>query len=1124
MIRLTYAHRWTALTDALAERIHTARKIQSPLDPLTIVIPHPIAGAFLKLALADRIGISGNLRMTYLRPLVVQAYERGGDRRLFTPARLQHLLLAVLQRVEGESLAPIRRYLEQDGPIDRRRAQLASALACLFDEYLLTRPEMLAGWMAQDSAPSDETSAWQAALWRQLRTEADQLEGPPLSTLDEVMAAPADVPPILLVFDVQLGAPVLQGVLARWASTVDIEVYATNPCMEFWEDLPAGGSAARDLRARLAPRTRGGWSDLADADDPLALILWGRPGRENVRYLNQLTDCDFDGRFGPLADEPTTVLARLQRDILHRVPPRPADGSATDDSIQFVACPGARREAEVIVESIWAQVSNSVGSGAPLGFSDIGIILAGRDADAYRSHFAAVFEEYHQVPHHFLEVPVARGSRVVEAFELLLDLPTSRFTRQDMLRLVTHPNVIPDDPEISATEWSGWCEDLAIVHGADRADHADTYIDNDLLNWNQGLFRLTLGQFMASDDDGPVFYRGAQSAYLPHDIALDRGDSAARFVTLVRSVINDARFLAGATLSVREWVALLRVAVAAYISPRDDGDERDLLRVLSLLDDLELDDLTQVPVRFPVMQEVLRSALNDLTENVGQPLADGVVVAPLRLAASLPLRVVYLPGLHEGAFPVPELNSSLDVRRFERRPGEIAPRERDQYNFLSRLLATEDRVCLSYVARDAATGEARAPAPTLVELTRIIAPYFGGHPERLIARPALRRYADASPRFASPAAAREAETWRVRRALAARVGADVLDPETVRRMLGPSAWRRLEAQIRIAELPSDPVELPTTVTLRALRVFLEDPLQGWAHHALGLRSDEDDDRSMSVTDERFQTERLPAFMLLRTVLLESVRDRAAIEDVYARHADRLEVFGVVPTGVFKRSDRDRHLKVLEGWSRGLRRVFMNRPRAFDPIRFGRGAAPVEGAVSAPAFPIPLSTGAVELRGTTQPAIESPPGAVVLKVEGRPMSGPPTHELAGFIDQVARSAAGQIAGQPFTVWTVYGDGQTVRTRFEPFGQQEAEAYLTHLTTELQTEAHDYLLPFSAVDRAFLKGDGSEEGWAPILDAVRPAEYGPLHGVAAPVCNPVRAQRILTDRFGPFYRRRREDLGA
>ena len=89
--------------------------------------------------------------------------------------------------------------------------------------------------------------------------------------------------------------------LAALGRHLDVRVYTLNPCREFWEDLETAGEARRrkkrDARfpGRREPRQLGlmGGDDpfgLTSAEENLPLRLWGRPGRENVRLLDELTE------------------------------------------------------------------------------------------------------------------------------------------------------------------------------------------------------------------------------------------------------------------------------------------------------------------------------------------------------------------------------------------------------------------------------------------------------------------------------------------------------------------------------------------------------------------------------------------------------------------------------------------------------------------------------------------------------------------------------------------------------------------------------------------------------------------------------------------------------------------
>ena len=128
--------------------------------------------------------------------------------------------------------------------------------------------------------------------------------------------------------------------LAALARHTDVHVYTLNPCREFWEDLETAGEARRrrkrqrqtERRRRTGavsrPRAEARQPGLALGDDPFALLderenlalrLWGRPGRENIRLLNQQGGGDFDGRFVSAGDRapgggtPTLLAAAAGR-------------------------------------------------------------------------------------------------------------------------------------------------------------------------------------------------------------------------------------------------------------------------------------------------------------------------------------------------------------------------------------------------------------------------------------------------------------------------------------------------------------------------------------------------------------------------------------------------------------------------------------------------------------------------------------------------------------------------------------------------------------------------------------------------------------------------------------------
>ena len=306
----------------------------------------------------------------------------------------------------------------------------------------------------------------------------------------------------------------LAGIAARWRSAR----YTLNPCAEFWETSPRAGLPQLDKKRPVgadAPRF-----DPSPAKGPQGyplLQLWGRPGRENIRLLNEVADCDFQAAFDdPLEREPT-LLRLVQGDILRNMPEpegRRIDLSQ-DSSLRVLACPGIRREAEVIAGEIWSlmEADEKRSGREPLRFNDIAVLVAGSDPETYFTHLAAVFEETYGIPFSISDSPFAAESRVAEAVAMLLELPFGRFSRSELMRFLTHPTVAGRYGEIDPGEWLGWCKAVGIVHGADHRTRTSTRHPQ-----LEGHERLR-----GRGDDRPAQRRAAASTRL-------RGDGAERYL------------------------------------------------------------------------------------------------------------------------------------------------------------------------------------------------------------------------------------------------------------------------------------------------------------------------------------------------------------------------------------------------------------------------------------------------------------------------------------------------------------------------------------------------------------------------------------------------------------------
>ncbi len=1142
MLDLVYSDRLERLAAALIDAVDG-----DPLDPFTprvIIVPNRRIAAYLSFATARARSIVANQSLPFLERYVADRIQAAvpGTRVVDRPLLVSLVLAAlddpsVMERPELSEIAGYTRTDGEEGGAEHlRRFQLAARVADLFIGYSLDRPEMVARWedggAALAGTPHAATERWQRALWLAVFGAggiARRLGGPEgawdtlPALLRRVPATKLALPRELPVFGFSYLSPGQLEILRALSAACRVRLYALHPCREFWEDVGARGpdSPAHELA-----------NDPADEDAP-ALRLWGRPGRDAARLLGKEAGFDFSDAFSAPDPQPATALARLQEAILSRAP---ADAIPPDGSLRVLACPGIRRELEIIASEIWSLVH----ADPSMRFNDVAVLLAGRETALYQAHVAAVFRELGDLPCSIAELPLASESRIVEALGLLLALPLGTFARPELLRLLVHPSLLARCPGVDRDDWIHWIEAVGIAHGADRRDHEGTYIRGEHFHWDQGLCRLALGACMAGERSGirEALSLGGAASYLPLELPPDRRQSAAQLGMLARSLIADAQRLRSAELPLAEWAIVFDDLAVAYLGAESDDDVRSLERARDSLAALAALDVDGRPLGYATAREYARAQLSQLRTSQGELLADGVVVAPLGAMRALPFRAVFVAGLGEGLFPASDDAGSLDLRAARPKTGDVTPRDRDRYAFLETLLSAQQRLTLSYVCRDARSGERLQPSSVVAELISLLA----GDPT--VEHP-LRRWDDryfgphADLSSVDPIGRRQAESLALRRDLARHLEERELELPSraiLERGLRQPALAEVARSISlplianpasapasdsgsgggvVADADADPRADPVVLTIDQLRRFLECPMQAWAAAVLGMRAIDVED-PIARADEPFRMSPLAETALLREVFSAAMREGATTRDALAaryRHRAALEeTAGRAPTGVFGEMERRRHTAILEAWraataSASARLVSLGRAR--EHARVDQLAAPLRLSHAGRTF---------DVTGDLQPVSPSPVGSVVL-IAGELR---PKHRLRALLDHAVLAASGIESGPRYATLAP-GAGRPVRLRLDAWRQDEAQSYLAGLGAELAGSSHDYLLPCEAVLRWL---DAPKQDLARLVtgmrDAQRPSHssrYGPIRRVEE-IEPPADAVAIVDRRFRPLVSRSQE----
>lgn len=1142
MLELHYSNRLGELVAPLAERIEECQR-QDPLGRVTVVVPNRAVAEFLKLRLAERIGVAANVEFPFLRGYLARVVSQAQEGLHVLEA--DELQLAVFECLGREPAArggaefePLRRYVAEVEEPQRelRLFQLSVRVARLFREYSIVRPAMLASWRRGKTVVADgdfaEAEKWQRGLYlalfdkdAALRPEYVSADGQRWMMIPDALDAAGPGPlrdalaNPLHVFGLSYVGPEFIRIFNQLGDLTDLHIYALNPCREFWEDVRSVRGGRRDGMVGRGQKLGGA---LDDADDPFGLVagndnralqLWGRPGREYIRLLNELTDCDFDEHFIDPESETPTLLRSLQQSILDRESdPEPASGVGTardDGSIRFLACPGIRREVEIAADAICRMILENDESrgGELLRFHQLAIALPDAQFDAYLPHIETVLADQYRIPLNLVNPRFNSESPVGEAVELLLALPCGRFSRDEVLRLLTHPALATGPTDADPEQWREWCRQLGIFFGADADDFAGTYLPGDLFNWDQALKRLALGVFMAGEASGvSCTFHAGDDEYLPCETQQSDAPGVAAMLRLARGLLSDAIHIREARLTPGEWAELMGTFVGTYVHPLDADGERVLEKCLAALASLDCEGLRTDKVSYPVARELALSRIGGVQAQSGRYAERGVAIGSLSTLQSIPFRAIFLLGLGESLFPERDRRDPIDLRMVRRHAGDVSTAERDRYLFLESLLAARDKIVLSWVSRDAHTGDRLEPSSIVRELQFMLRARLDEKTlramtiEHPVSRYDLNYFPDLLKEFPElapddrerhaelmsfdPKARRGARMSAVRGSLRVHFENAVLPgrDKPIVCKLGDEARAKLEKTLRRIELPGnsqsdDHEAAEIELSIAALRKFLECPLQGAARYALRM-VDEDGDGSPDNEDEPLETTFLDRTMMLRDAFWLGRGEEKTTLCEYERAFRTSQFRGEAPVGPFAEATKQADFDKLRLFAEQAAVAGMTHLEGWQHIRVGgaREFTQVDRAMQA----VTLDVSVAEARGPARRRVKLHgvvgPVSAALDRSFRCIASSQArahHFLDGFLGAIVLAAAGEKLPHDFVVAVLGGDKDDKTV--EKFARRlivpscdEARQYLTALVEDLLSGNNHYFLPIEAVEQVYDAG--------------------------------------------------------
>ncbi len=621
-IELYFSNQLDQLADRFSDVVtDEVRGKDNILEPPVVIVPNANLAKWLQLLLAEKNSIFMNVGFQYLEAGLwgmLAALDSGENKPdMMDNDPLKILLLHILQNLDRSDadFLPITQYLFGEDDAERlddaaRLWQLSEKIAHLFKEYEFHRTDMIRKWAAS-TTETEGMERCQQRLYARLKILRDELAGRTekqlLSTMeyadlvlsnsreDERKASDCQS---VHFFGLSQISNFHLTLIGRLQDYYTIHIYTMNPSQEFWEDIKTPREKRwiqrKNVKTLAIQTSEQDQGELFQQADHALLAAWGKPGRESVRLLCQLTDYDFNACF-TTSKQPTGILQRIQNDILTlSSSEQEANRLSQDRSLQIVACPSLYREVETVYNSILFNLEQD----NTLQLTDIAILVP--DISAYKPVFDSVFNRRpRQLVYNLVDSHAEIESIYGKAVLAILKLATGRFSRTEVFDLILNPCFMsrwqmgPD--EVQA--WVNWTGELNIFHTFDsEAKVARGYPASGNFTWKQGLERLRLSRIMAAPNvTDPAGFTHYQERVPFSDVKTGDVDLVEKFCMVIESLHHAVSRLNSRGISGEQWKQRFFQTCDQLIEIPEDFKGEAVVRqaLIKAFDNLELYDRLQ---------------------------------------------------------------------------------------------------------------------------------------------------------------------------------------------------------------------------------------------------------------------------------------------------------------------------------------------------------------------------------------------------------------------------------------------------------------------------------------------------------------------------------------------------
>ena len=714
MLRLITSNRYEKLEARLLEALHVAPP--HPFVPQQVIIPSTGIKRAIELRLALNQGICTQIHFNYLAQWLWQQIAKVikvSDRSPFSPDLLVWRIFSIFDNTDLLGNHPrLERYLQSAD--DFMRFELARRCAGLFDQYLTYRPDWLKQWL-EPSEQRDGDEAWQAALWQHIAAQLGADSHHPslrfFSALRNLTQSEIDRSGLggsVQIFCLPSIPKLYLEMLRELSQWMEINIYAINPCAEYWFEI-VNPKRLSELRLRSLERRSG--NDLYQEIGHRLLASWGQQSKEHLAAL-----MDHDSELIEVQDfevlKPTTLLTVIQGSIFQMLDLEPGSCKPhpSDRSLEIHVCHSLTRELEVLKDQLLALFS---GTNPP---SPSEVLVVFPDLEAASPLIEAVFGQTASsisIPYQITGGPARSLNPCAKTLLKLLDFANSRFTADRFIALLGLPGLARrfgfEHEDIMLIQ--KWFDEAGIRWGIDAKHRERLGVPGfDTYSFLDGLDRLFLAYAMPAADMTPIGRKMAAS-HVQGQEALTLG----RLKCLLDALRSLHHALVEAK-SPKAWHQWLLATIETFF--QSDHQTIDALSETKEAIHAMYSDLMAAEFRKPLSYAVIHAALESSLESPlrGAVPTGAVTFASISSLRTLPYRFIAVLGLSDEAFPSKRRPLEFDLMALNPRPGDRQRQVDDRGIFLDLLLAARDRFYISYTGRSIRDHASLAPSVLISDL------------------------------------------------------------------------------------------------------------------------------------------------------------------------------------------------------------------------------------------------------------------------------------------------------------------------------------------------------------------------------------------------------------------------